>query len=184
MQFSETKIKGCFLVSPEPLSDERGWFARVFCEDEFKKHLNVDLKFVQINHSFNAKKGTFRGMHFQQAPYSEDKLIRCIAGSVMDIVLDLRKESPTFMHWMGVELSAKNRQLIFLPKGLAHGFQTLEDNTELIYHHTTAYHKEADRGILYNDPRVNIHLPLDVSMISEKDKSYSVLDNHFNGIDI
>ncbi len=184
MQFSETRIGGCYLVSPEPLSDERGWFARVFCNEEFKHEIGKDLQFVQINHSFNSKKGTFRGMHFQNAPYCEDKLIRCISGSLMDFVLDLRKGSPTFMKWIAVELSAKNRQLIFLPKGTAHGFQTLEDHTELIYHHTAVYHKEADRGILYNDPQVNIQLPLPVSMMSEKDRSYEVLDTNFNGIEL
>jgi dTDP-4-dehydrorhamnose 3,5-epimerase len=182
MHFEETKIQGCFLISPEVYSDERGWFARVFCETEFKEKIGLDLKFTQINHSFNLMRGTFRGLHFQQAPYCEDKLIRCIAGSVLDFILDLRNDSPTFLKWISVELSAKNRQFIFLPKGMAHGFQTLEDDTELIYHHSVPYNKAADCGILYHDPLVNIALPLPISLISEKDKSYDLLDNNFKGI--
>ncbi len=182
MHFNQTKIQGCFLITPDVYSDDRGWFARVFCEEEFKQNLNRDLKFVQINHSYNSKKGTFRGMHYQDAPFWEDKLIRCISGRVCDFILDLRKDSPTFLEWISVELSAENRALIFLPKGMAHGFQTLEDDTELIYHHTVPYHKAADSGILYHDALVNLELPLPITLISDKDQSYERLDNNFKGI--
>jgi dTDP-4-dehydrorhamnose 3,5-epimerase len=182
MHFKETEIKDCFLIKPEAFKDERGWFARVFCQYEFNRALKKEVQFVQINHSFNAKKGTFRGMHYQVMPYSEEKLIRCISGRVLDFILDLREDSSTFLKWIYIELSAENQHLVFLPKGVAHGFQTLEDNTELIYHHTVAYHKDADRGILFSDPLVNIELPLPISLISEKDCNYDLLNNNFKGI--
>jgi dTDP-4-dehydrorhamnose 3,5-epimerase len=176
-------IPGCFIIHPEPITDDRGWFSRVFCETEFESELGP-VKFVQINHSFNSKKGTFRGMHFQQPPFSEGKLIRCIAGKVMDVALDVRKNSSTFLKSLKIELSAENRQIVFLPAGIAHGFQTLEDNSELIYHHTKKYNKESDAGVRFNDPLVNIELPLPISLISEKDRNYPLLSKEFKGIDI
>lgn len=142
------------------------------------------VNFVQINHSFNAKKGTFRGMHFQNQPNAEGKLIRCISGGVVDFVVDLRKGSVTFLRWIKVELNSKNRQMIFIPKGCAHGFQTLEDDTELVYHHTVSYRKESDSGVRFDDPLINIKLPLEISMISEKDKSHVLLDVNFKGIEL
>jgi dTDP-4-dehydrorhamnose 3,5-epimerase len=182
MKFNGTKISGCYVIEPTSIDDDRGWFSRVFCKELFRTHINRELEFVQINHSFNHKKGTFRGMHYQTTPYCEDKLIRCISGRVMDFVLDIRKESPSYLQWISVELSAENQQLIFLPKGTAHGFQTLEDNSALIYHHSVAYQKDADRGILFDDLLVNIELPLPITLISEKDRSYHPLDNNFKGI--
>lgn len=181
MKFNPTIIEGCFTIEPKIISDDRGWFARVFSEEEALPFLGK-LKFVQINHSFNTKKGTFRGMHYQVQPYAEGKLIRCIAGAFTDFVLDIRKNSPTFLKWISVELSANTHNMIFIPEGCAHGFQALEDNTELIYHHTTAYHKEADFGIRFDDPMVKIILPMEISMISEKDKNYEMLTPNFKGI--
>lgn len=181
MNFKPTTIEGCFTIEPKIISDDRGWFARVFSEDEVLPILGK-MKFVQINHSFNTHKGTFRGMHYQVPPYAEGKLIRCIAGAVTDFVLDIRKNSPTFLNWISVDLSANNHNMIFIPEGCAHGFQTLEDNAELIYHHTTAYHKEADCGIRFDDPMVSIKLPMKISMISEKDKNYELLVPKFKGI--
>ncbi len=181
MKFNATEFEGCFVIEPQLISDERGWFSRVFCQEEALPFMGA-LKFVQINHSFNTKKGTFRGMHYQVSPYKEAKLIRCISGAVLDFVLDIRENSPTFLKWISIELSAKNRRMIFIPEGCAHGFQTLEDNSELIYHHTVFYNKDADRGILYNDPLVNIKLPIETSIISDKDKNYLLLDQNFKGI--
>ncbi|MCX6312551.1 MAG: dTDP-4-dehydrorhamnose 3,5-epimerase [Bacteroidetes bacterium] len=181
MKFKPTAIEGCFIIEPQLISDDRGWFARVFCEEEALPFLGK-IKLVQINHSFNIKKGTFRGMHYQVPPYAEGKLIRCIAGAVADFVLDIRKNSPTFLKWISVELSAKNHNLIFVPEGCAHGFQTLEDNTELIYHHTNAYRKDADRGIRFDDLMVKIKLPIEISVMSEKDKCYEMLASNFKGI--
>ncbi len=182
MIFQPTQISGCFVIELQPFSDERGWFSRVFCEHEAEPYLGK-LNFVQINHSFNRRKGTFRGMHFQRPPFAEGKLIRCISGAVMDFVLDLRRKSPTFQHFVQLELSSLNRCMVFLPKGTAHGFQTLVDNTELIYHHTSFYTPEADAGIRYDDPMLNLHLPLEITSISEKDKNYPLLPLNFNGIE-
>ena len=123
-------------------------------------------------------------MHYQLPPYSEGKLVRCIKGRVVDFLLDIRKGSDTFLNYEKVELSSDNRTMIYLCEGVAHGFMTLEDNTELIYHHTMSYHKESDRGIKFNDPRVNIELPFDIKIISEKDQNYPLLSNDFKGIDL
>ena len=123
-------------------------------------------------------------MHYQLPPHSEGKLIRCIKGSVVDFFLDIRKGSDTFLKYDKIELSAENRIMIYLSEGVAHGFMTLEDNTELIYHHTESYHKEADRGIRFNDPKVDIELPFEIKVISEKDQNYPLLSNNFKGIDL
>jgi len=181
LRFTETDIKGCYVIEPEPISDERGWFMRTFCEEEFSV-IGKNIHFVQLNHSFNHKKGTVRGLHFQNAPFIDEKLIRCISGALLDVIVDLRKDSPTFLKHIKIEVSAANRSMVFLPKGLAHGFQTLEDNTELIYHHTAFYSKEADSGIRYNDPMVNVDFPLPISIISEKDKNYTLLNKNFSGL--
>lgn len=181
MTFSETELQGCYIIDMTPFSDERGWFARTFCAEEFSA-IGFQEQFVQFNHSYNAKKGTFRGMHYQLPPFSESKFIRCIAGAVMDIVVDLRNNSPTFLQHIQVELSAANRRSILIPKGFAHGFQTLRDNSELIYHHTAFFNPKADSGIRYNDSLINILLPLPISIASEKDLNHAPLPTDFNGI--
>jgi len=183
MKFEKTGIEGCFVIHIERLTDERGWFSRVFSETDFKNYTGA-VNFVQINHSFNSLKGTFRGLHYQAPPFSDGKLVRCISGSIIDFLFDLRTKSPSFLKCFSVDLSAKNGKMIFLPKGLAHGFQTLEDNSELIYHHTDNYNKVGERGILYNDPLVNIKLPLPISVISEKDRGYPCLSADFKGIEV
>lgn len=183
MQIEETTIEGCYVISPQLHVDERGWFARFFCEEEFVK-AGLSKKIVQINHSFNLLKGTFRGMHYQVHPYAETKLIRCITGAVNDYVLDLRRNSPTFLNHIKIELSAENKKLILVPEGMAHGFQTIENNSELIYHHTQFYKKEAERGIRYNDPKINIQLDFPISSISERDKNYSLITDNYTGIEI
>jgi dTDP-4-dehydrorhamnose 3,5-epimerase len=181
MNFTETKLKGAFVVDLTLLKDERGGFARTFCKDEFKK-IGHDKEFVQFNHSFNSNKGTIRGMHYQEPPYSEIKLMRCIKGSVFDVVIDIRKSSPTFLQWYGMELSAENKKMIYIPEGFAHGFQTLEDNSELLYHHTNFYEPSSERGIRYDDKMVGIEWPEKISGVSERDKNHPLLTSDFKGI--
>ena len=183
MEFISTPIEGLYIVRPKKLQDDRGMFARTYCKKEFDS-IGFDKEFVQFNHSFNKNKGTIRGMHFQQQPFAEAKLIRCIQGSVYDVAVDLRKNSPTFLQHVGVELSAENMLSIFIPEGFAHGFQALENDSGLIYHHTQYYTPSADAGVRYNDPALDIHWPLDAVAVSEKDKTYNPIDHHFKGIKI
>jgi dTDP-4-dehydrorhamnose 3,5-epimerase len=174
MVFQKTPLAGLYLLEPRIIRDERGLFARTFCKKEFAE-IGFDKDFVQFNHSFNSKKGTLRGMHFQLAPFAETKLIRCVEGRVFDVAVDLRKDSKTYLQYFGVELSKENMFSILIPEGFAHGFQTLEDNSALIYHHTEYYTPNVDSGILYNDPALAINWPLGISIISQKDTSYSLL---------
>jgi len=183
MIFTETPLKGAYLVEPEPYKDDRGLFARTFCKNEFSK-LNHKKEFVQFNHSRTLKKGTIRGMHYQLPPYSEIKLIRCIRGRVFDVIIDIRQDSLTFLRHFSVELSEHNMLSVYIPEGFAHGFQTLEDNSELIYHHTAYYVPGHEAGIRYNDPLTGINWPLPVSEITEKDRTHEFLDNSFKGIPI
>lgn len=180
MIFEETKLKGAYIISLNLLTDARGGFARTFCKKEFEQ-IGHTKEFVQLNHSYNIHKGTIRGMHFQIAPYQEIKLIRCVRGSVLDVIIDLRKDSPTFLRHIAVELSAENKKMMYVPENFAHGFQTLEDNSELIYHHTQFYTPEADTGVRFDDPALKITWPLEPKMVSEKDKNYKLIDYTFKG---
>lgn len=181
MTFSPTPLKGSYVIDLTPFSDERGWFARTYCENEFKEIGHI-AKWVQMNHSYTAKKGTIRGMHFQESPYREIKMVRCIRGKVFDVIIDIRKNSPTFLQWFGLELSAGAMNMLYIPAGFAHGFQTLNDDCELIYHHSEFYTPGAEGGIKYNDPAVDIRWPIGVSFISERDLNHSVLNENFKGI--
>lgn len=181
MEFIATYIEGLFTISLKKIVDERGLFARTYCKNEFNK-IGFDKEFVQFNHSFNKLKGTIRGMHFQQMPFSETKLIRCIQGAVYDVAVDIRKDSPTFLQAFGIELSEENMLSILIPEGFAHGFQTLEDNTALIYHHTAYYTTGADVGICYDDAALNLNWKLPVKNVSDKDKSYAPIDVNFKGV--
>jgi dTDP-4-dehydrorhamnose 3,5-epimerase len=183
MIFTETPLKGAYLVEPEPHSDDRGLFARTYCKNEFAK-LDHKKEFVQFNHSRTLKKGTIRGMHYQKPPYTEIKLIRCIRGRIFDAIIDIRQDSATFLHHFTVELSENNMLSFYIPEGFAHGFQTLEDNSELIYHHTAYYVPGHEAGIRYNDPLIGIYWPLPVSEITEKDRNHEFLDHTFKGISI
>lgn len=175
MKFIETELKGAFIVEPEILKDERGFFARTWCRKEFEQHgLNSDM--VQCNISFNLNKGTLRGMHYQASPFEEAKLARCTMGAIYDVIIDLRPNSKTFMQWIEVELSAENRKMIYIPEGFAHGFQTLENDTEVFYQMSEFYAPEYARGIRWNDPQFNIEWPDDVRIISVKDKRYHDFD--------
>ncbi len=181
MKFTPTGIAGSYVIDLEPYSDSRGWFARTYCKEEFQK-IGHHKEWLQINHSFTNKSGTIRGMHFQPPPHSEIKLIRCISGSIFDVIIDIRKDSPQFLHWFGIELSAQNKKMLYIPEGFAHGFQTLTDGCELIYHHSEMYHKDAEAGIKYNDPAINIQWPIALTEISERDARHSLLDKQFKGI--
>ena len=181
MIFTETALKGSFVISLEPYSDERGWFARTFCKKEFET-IGHHKEWVQLNHSFTIYKGTIRGMHFQMPPFNEIKMVRCIAGAVLDVIVDIRKDSATFLQHISVSLSAANKQMLYIPQGFAHGFQTLEDNTELIYHHSEYYQPGVEGGLRYNDGALNIQWPLSIQNISERDMNHPLLDNNFKGI--
>jgi dTDP-4-dehydrorhamnose 3,5-epimerase len=170
MKFTETPLKGAFVIELEKRGDERGWFARAFCEREYAAHgLNHHL--AQANTSFSAIKGTLRGMHYQLAPKAEDKIFRCIRGAIFDVIIDLRPESPTFLKSFTVELSADNRLALYIPKGFAHGFMTLAENTEVFYFVTEFYSPEQERGIRYNDPKFGVRWPIEPVVISDKDRS-------------
>ncbi len=176
MKFTETKLKGTYIIEPELLTDERGFFARSWCQKEFtERGLNPNL--VQCNISFNLKKGTLRGMHYQTKPYEEAKLVRCTTGAIHDVIIDLRPESSTFKQWVAVELTAENRKMLYIPEGIAHGFQTLVDNTEVFYQMSEFYHPDLARGIRWNDPELSLEWPLKEFIISEKDTSYPLLCN-------
>ena len=181
MIFTETILKGSYEITLTPHGDNRGWFARTYCKNEFEQ-IGHQQEWVQINHSFSAQKGTVRGMHFQHPPYAEVKMLRCITGAVYDIIVDLRKESPTFLKWYGTELSAANKKMLYIPAGFAHGFQTLTDDTELIYHHTEFYTPAAEAGIGYNDPALNITWPLPVTELSVRDTNHPLIDSTFKGL--
>lgn len=181
MIFNETHLQGCYTITLTPFKDDRGWFARTFCKKEFEA-IGHTKEWVQLNHSFTAQRGALRGMHYQLPPFSEIKMVRCIAGAVYDVVIDLRKDSATFGQWFGTELSAENKQMLYIPEGFAHGFQVLENDSELIYHHTQFYMPGVEGGIRFDDPAVHINWPLAVTDISERDKNHPLLDNDFKGL--
>ena len=174
MIFTETKIKGVYLIEPEILTDERGFFARSFCKDEFQKH-GLEIDIVQCNISYNQKKGTLRGMHYQIPPFEEAKIVSCTKGSIYDVVVDLRRDSPTFRKWYAKELSADSYRMLFIPKGCAHGFQTLENNCVVYYYMSEYYYPECARGVRWNDPAIGIVLMVSAGIISEKDQRYEDL---------
>ena len=172
MIFEETKLARAFIIKLEKLEDERGFFARAWCQKEFDD-AGINSRVVQANLSYNEKKGTLRGMHYQVSPYQEAKLVRCFRGAIYDVIVDLRSDSPTYKDWIGVELSAQNRQVLFVPEGFAHGFQTLESQTEVFYQVSEFYTPGAEKGARYNDPAFGIDWPLPVSVISEKDAGWA-----------
>ena len=172
MIFTELELKGAFLVEVKKLEDDRGFFGRAWCSNEFKEHGLVP-NFVQLNTSFSKKKGTIRGMHFQVDPYQEAKFIRCTRGSIYDVIIDLRPGSPTFMKWVGNELTADNYRMVYVPGNFAHGFVTLEDNSEVYYPVSEFYTPGAERGLRYNDPAFNIQWPVEVTMVSAKDMAHA-----------
>jgi dTDP-4-dehydrorhamnose 3,5-epimerase len=180
MRFQETKLQGAFLIDPERREDERGFFARVFCVEEFQT-LGLETSLVQCSISFNRQKGTLRGMHFQTSPFEEVRLVRCTMGAVYDVMLDLRPSSATFRQWLGIELSADNRRMVYIPSGFAHGFLTLADNTEIFYQMSESYHSQAAQGVRWNDPAFGIHWPEKPRVIAVKDQNYPLYQAGPNG---
>lgn len=168
MKFTETPLKGAFVIDLEKREDERGFFARAWCQKEFEAHGIYRLP-VQANMSYNKKAGTIRGMHYQAAPNQESKLIRCINGAIYDVIIDLRKNSPTYKQWFGIELNAENRTMLFVPEDFAHGFLALEDHSEVMYQVSAFYNFESERIIRYDDPSFGIKWPIEVTVVSEKD---------------
>jgi dTDP-4-dehydrorhamnose 3,5-epimerase len=171
MKFLPTPLDGAFLVELEKQSDPRGFFARMFCQTEFAQQ-GLDSSFIQANNSMSFQKGTLRGLHYQLEPKAETKLVRCSQGSFYDLILDLRSNSPTFGHSFGAILSAQNRLMMYVPKGFAHGFLTLEENSEVIYLVSQSYSKELERGIRWDDPTFNIAWPSSPTTLSERDQSH------------
>ena len=176
-----SKIPDLIIIKPRFFLDERGWFLESFKESEFLKY-GISENFVQDNHSFNEEKGVVRGLHFQLAPYAQGKLVRCIAGKIFDVVVDIRKKSKTYGTWFGVELSAQNHMMLWIPPGFAHGYCTLTQNSEVLYKQTQEYHKEAERIIRWNDPKIGITWSVSNPIISERDKKAPLLadvENNF-----
>lgn len=171
MKFSPTSLAGTFEVEIETVPDERGFFARSWCQMDFQNQ-GLNPKLVQCSISFNSRRGTLRGMHYQVPPFAEAKLVRCTKGSIYDVALDLRPSSPTSKQWTGAELSAEKRNMLYVPEGCAHGFLTLEDETEVFYQMSEFYHPEAARGVRWNDPQFKIAWPGEVLVISERDRTY------------
>ena len=171
MNFTEMKLKGAFVIDIERREDQRGFFARAWCQNEFEAH-GLVTGFVQANIGFSYKKGTVRGMHFQTVPYAEVKVVYCSRGALYDVIVDLRDGSPTRGQWIGAELTAGNGRMFYVPEGFAHGYQTLEDKTDLVYQTSQFYAKEAAKGVRYNDPAFGITWPLPVSIVSSGDMNW------------
>ena len=176
MQFTETKLKGAFVIDLERREDSRGFFARAFCQNEFSAH-GLKPSIAQANVAYNAKKGTLRGMHFQFPPKAETKLVRCTRGAIIDIIVDLRPESPTYLQNIAVELNEDNGRALYVPERFAHGYQVLRDNTETSYQVGEFYAPGCESGLLFDDPGLGLEWPLPVTVISEKDQKFGLLEN-------
>jgi dTDP-4-dehydrorhamnose 3,5-epimerase len=181
MTFTPSPLAGCYVIDLAPFSDGRGWFARTYCKNEFAQ-IGHTQEWVQMNHSFTAQLGAIRGLHYQLPPHGEIKMVRCINGAVFDVAVDIRQGSPTFLQWFGIELSAQNKKMLYIPAGFAHGFQTLAPNSELIYHHSAFYTAGAEGGIFYKDEALNVQWPLATTDISVRDLNHPLLDATFKGI--
>ena len=165
------RVAGAFVVEPEPRADDRGVFARTWCREEFARH-GLDTRLAQCSVSWSARRGTLRGLHYQAAPFAETKLVRCTAGAIFDVLLDLRRDSPTYLRHDAVTLSAASRAMVYAPEGVAHGFQTLEDATEVFYQMSVAHEPSAARGVRWDDPAFGIAWPAAARIISERDRTY------------
>lgn len=176
MIFKETTLPGAYVIEPEKIGDERGYFARIWCKRELQQHgLKGDL--AQSNIGFSHRKGTLRGLHFQKSPYAEVKIVRCTRGSIFDVIVDLRPDSRTYKGWFGVELSDENSRMIYVPEGFAQGYMTLTDNTEMNYHTSEFYNAAAASGVRYNDIAIGIRWPLPPSVISQQDRNWPLIEN-------
>jgi dTDP-4-dehydrorhamnose 3,5-epimerase len=182
MKFNPTPLEGAYTIEIEKRGDDRGFFARFFCENEFRE-AGLETRFVQINNSLTGLKGTLRGLHYQLPPNAEVKVVRCIRGELWDVILDLRAGSPTFGKWFGAELTAENRRMMYVPRGFAHGFVTLTDDTEALYLVSAFYGPEEERGVRYNDPAHGIEWPVEPREISDKDRNWPDLNADFHGFE-
>lgn len=176
VRFTETVLKGAYLIEVELHEDVRGFFARTFCAREFNEHC-LETDFVQCSISMNRTRGTLRGMHYQMPPASEAKLVRCTAGAIHDVIVDLRRDSPTYLQHFGVDLTAQNYRAVYVPKMFAHGFQTLEDDTEIFYQISQFYAPDMSIGVRFDDPKLGIPWPLPVSVIADKDRTWPLLQS-------
>jgi dTDP-4-dehydrorhamnose 3,5-epimerase len=181
MIFKETVLKDAYIIELQKFSDSRGFFARAFCENEFADH-GITFHVVQANTSYSSEKHTLRGMHYQEKPHQEAKLIKCIKGAIFDVIVDMRPVSPTYKGWLGVELSEENRKMLYVPEGFAHGFLTLEDDTEVYYPVTEFYTPGAEKGIRWDDPAFNINWPAKAEIISEKDQNWPLFEDSLNQV--
>ena len=181
MIFNPLALNGAFTIDVQPFRDSRGFFTRTFCENEFAEH-NLVRHFVQANHSGTNSKGVIRGLHFQQAPFCEVKLVKCVQGGIFDVIVDVRKDSPTFLQWYGAELTEENKRMMYVPAGFAHGFQSLTDYSEITYMVSNFYNRESEGGIKYDDPKVNITWLLPISLVSDKDLKIPFIDEQFDGV--
>jgi dTDP-4-dehydrorhamnose 3,5-epimerase len=181
--YIETTLEGLYTIEKKPIEDERGFFSRFFCAEEFKA-IGFTQPIDQINHTLSKAKGTVRGMHYQHPPHAEIKMVSCLKGEVFDVAVDLRKGSPTFLQWYAEVLSAENKKSLLIPKGFAHGFQTLTDDCELIYLHSCHYVKEAEGALNSSDHKLNITWPISITELSEKDRAHPMINNDFEGLDI
>jgi len=181
VEFSKFKLDGPLVLTPEMHRDERGAFGRIFCDKEIIEH-QVDFEVKQVNHSITKKKGSLRGMHFQYPPKKEAKLVKCIRGSIFDVIVDIRRDSPTFLHWESIELTEQNQRMLYIPAGFAHGFQTLEQDCELLYFHSDYYSAGLEGGFKYNDPILGVSWPLTVTEISKRDLIHECISEDFEGI--
>ena len=172
MTFTETKLNGAYVIEIQKLEDARGFFARAWCKNEFERH-GLISHLMQSNISFSNRKGTLRGMHYQIAPNQESKLVRCTKGAIYDVIIDLRPNSLTYKQWLGTELTAENYKMLYVPESFAHGFQTLENDTEVIYQVSQFYAPQSERGVRYNDPAFGIKWPVDVQVITDKDNNWA-----------
>jgi dTDP-4-dehydrorhamnose 3,5-epimerase len=174
MNFTQTKLSGLWLIESPKAFDARGYFSRSYCRQEFAEH-GIVVDFVQSNISYNAHKATLRGLHFQRSPHAEDKLVRCVQGSIFDVAVDLRENSATYRDWFGVELSGENGCALLVPKGFAHGFISLVDNSIIQYHVSELYAPEAEYGIRWDDPAIGIRWPINPTVISQRDREHPLL---------
>lgn len=172
MKFTKTPLEGAYVVELERKNDQRGFFARTWCVDEFSKH-GLKTNLAQQNMSLTMKRGTLRGMHFQKAPHAETKVVRCTKGAIYDVIIDLRPDSPTHRQWFGIELTSENYNMVYVPEGFAHGFITLEDNSEVSYLVTSFYTPDAESGVRYDDPAFGIKWPIPFTLVSDRDASFT-----------
>jgi dTDP-4-dehydrorhamnose 3,5-epimerase len=182
LDIKELPLKGSYIITPNKYEDDRGSFARVFCQEEMSNI--TDENFMQVNHSITVKKGTVRGMHFQYLPNAEVKMVKCIKGAVLDVIVDIRENSPTFLKHHSEVLSADNMKMIYIPKGFAHGFQTLEENSELLYFHSSIYTPNNEGALNVKDSLLKIKWPLDIMCLSKKDKEHEFINDDFKGVNI